>query len=376
VVHRDLKPTNILFDEAGRPYISDFGLARLLEGNERLTQSRTVVGTPYYMSPEQGSGQDVDRRCDIYSLGVVAYQMLTGTTPFRGRSAGVILKQHETESVPVPPRALVAAAQFEALKKALAKKPAERWSSAVEFVKALETGVRVQRSAWPTVVVRWAWVGAIPVALFLAVRAATLDFERDLPQPVPISTSTPPRNDAQPPDLRSVPPMLDAIPGPSQPPASRTGMPVPGNSIGSAASSPSAPAPAPSQSRTQPDVTDAAPADPTRSEAEVSVISPPAPTPVVESLADGVVTQPERIGTLNPTYPPLARAAKIEGDVLLEAVVSPDGRVTQVRVVRSPNSALDSAAIRAVEQSIYKPGLRNGVPDTFTVQVTVRFSLR
>jgi periplasmic protein TonB len=87
------------------------------------------------------------------------------------------------------------------------------------------------------------------------------------------------------------------------------------------------------------------------------------------------VINPERIGTIRPDYPRNARTAKIEGDVRLEAVILPDGRVAQVRILNSPNRALDDAATRAVQQSTYKPGLRNGKPDTFTIEVTVSFRL-
>ena len=79
---------------------------------------------------------------------------------------------------------------------------------------------------------------------------------------------------------------------------------------------------------------------------------------------------------MKPTCPDIARAAKIQDDVLVQAVILTDGRVTQVTVLQSPNRALNTAAIRAVQQSTFKPGLRNGTPETFTVQITVRFSLQ
>ena len=79
---------------------------------------------------------------------------------------------------------------------------------------------------------------------------------------------------------------------------------------------------------------------------------------------------------MNPVYPPLARAAQIEGDVVLQALIGSDGRVTEVEVVRSVHPLLDGAARDAVRQYGYKPGLRNGAPETFRVQVTVSFRLR
>ena len=108
--------------------------------------------------------------------------------------------------------------------------------------------------------------------------------------------------------------------------------------------------------------------------AEVNVNPPVVPGPVGEPPSD-VITNPERIGTNKPVYPRNALAAKIQGDVVLQAVILPDGRVSQVRVLRSPNPALNEAAIKAMQQSTYKPGLRNGIPGTFSVEVTVTFRL-
>jgi protein TonB len=87
------------------------------------------------------------------------------------------------------------------------------------------------------------------------------------------------------------------------------------------------------------------------------------------------VTEPVRVRTVNPIYPPLALAAQIEGDVVLNVVVSPEGRVTGVDVVRPAHPLLDAAAQKAVLQYSYRPGLRNGVPDTFRVRVTVSFKI-
>src|SRR5439155_12480200 len=86
VVHRDIKPTNVLLDEHDRAYVGDFGLAYVLEVSSRMTQAGLLAGTPQYMAPEQALGRAVDHRCDIYSLAMVAYEMFAGAPPFTAES--------------------------------------------------------------------------------------------------------------------------------------------------------------------------------------------------------------------------------------------------------------------------------------------------
>jgi hypothetical protein len=137
VVHRDVKPDNILIDGAsGRPIVTDFGIARAAEADSRLTVTGVAMGTPAYMSPEQALGErDLDGRSDIYSLGVVGYQMLAGEPPFAASNTPALLMKHVSE----PPRPITQLRPdapptlVGAIMRALAKKPEERWRDAVQF---------------------------------------------------------------------------------------------------------------------------------------------------------------------------------------------------------------------------------------------------
>ena len=386
VIHRDIKPSNILLDKDGRAYISDFGLALLMEGGERFTQTRTALGTPRYMAPEQALGLAVDKRCDIYSLGVVAYEMLTGTTPFRGSALG-ILKQHVDDPVPVPTRTLVSEARFNVLKKALAKKPGERWQSAGQFIAEVGSATHEASKHVETrrhsVVVRWAWVTtAFSAALFLLWSAATMDpapSRVEQPTPPAAAQTIEPKPQPAQPASGVTPPTSSPSIRPSSRPATTPSSSQTNTQSTTQANSPLSPSTGSSSAQppptTTPDNGDTASVNAPPAAAEVTVNPPVVSTLPAEPGGD-VVTNPERIGTIRPDYPRNARTAKIEGDVRLEAVILPDGKVTQVRVLHSPNPALNTAAIRAAQQSTYKPGLRNGKPDTFTIEVIVSFRLQ
>jgi len=159
VVHRDIKPENILL-EAGYAVVSDFGIARAITAaaGGNLTETGIALGTPGYMSPEQGAARGrVDERSDIYSLGCVLYEMLAGEPPFTGPSAESIVHQHLAAAPPrvSAMRASVPPAIEQAIVRALAKTPADRFASAAEFVEALaapaqrvrDTGRRTSRLA-------------------------------------------------------------------------------------------------------------------------------------------------------------------------------------------------------------------------------------
>jgi len=138
IVHRDIKPSNVLMDGEWA-LLSDFGLAKMTESSVRLTGTGVGIGTPAYMSPEQGQGLPVDRRSDIYSLGIVLFEMLTGQIPHDAETPFAIILKRITEPMPLP-RALnpsIPEAVERVILKALAKDPADRFASAGELASAL-----------------------------------------------------------------------------------------------------------------------------------------------------------------------------------------------------------------------------------------------
>src|SRR6476469_7912863 len=140
VLHRDIKPENILLTRDGNTLVADFGVARALVAEEGLTQTGLTVGTPAYMSPEQAAGErQLDARSDIYSLGCVLYEMLTGEPPFTGPTAQAIMaKRFSTSPTPIRvTRPEVPAEVDEIVQRALARTPADRFASAGDLAQAL-----------------------------------------------------------------------------------------------------------------------------------------------------------------------------------------------------------------------------------------------
>jgi DNA-binding NarL/FixJ family response regulator len=136
VLHRDLKPPNVLLREDNDVALIDFGVARAVEGDAAEGPAATVRGSPYYMSPEHALGEPLDARADFYSLGVMLYEMLTGTRPYMGGTARDVLQQHV--SAPAPQLPLELARHQPILTRLLAKARQDRFATAAEIVAALE----------------------------------------------------------------------------------------------------------------------------------------------------------------------------------------------------------------------------------------------
>jgi serine/threonine-protein kinase len=142
IVHRDIKPDNIMFDEHGHAVVTDFGIAKAATGG-KLTGTGMSIGTPHYMSPEQARAQPLDGRSDIYSLGVVAYQCLTGAVPYDGEDSFSIGYKHIMEELPTPPLDSPEKRElFEIIRKMMTKSPDERFQTAEDLVQVLEGGAK------------------------------------------------------------------------------------------------------------------------------------------------------------------------------------------------------------------------------------------
>src|SRR5579884_3923895 len=139
-VHRDVKPQNVLLNGDGQAKVTDFGIARSLDVKHGVTQTGTVLGTSDYIAPEQAQGRPVDEHTDVYSLGIVLYELLTGELPFTGDNFVAVAMRHINEPPPsirakrsdVPPRVDAA------VQKALAKDPGDRWATMADFGRELE----------------------------------------------------------------------------------------------------------------------------------------------------------------------------------------------------------------------------------------------
>ncbi|MCU1777230.1 serine/threonine-protein kinase [Pseudomonas sp. 14P_5.3_Bac1] len=179
LVHRDVKPANILFRADGTAVLSDFGIAKSLDDRTQFTQAGFAVGTPSYMSPEQARGQEIDGRADLYALGVVLYEILVGELPYSGTDALSTALAHLTE--PLPELPVHHGRYQEVLRKLLAKDPAERFPDAAALLRALD---QLPADSPEATLVRPL---PIPLSFDLAgMTPVSIDIPTDKPQPQPV----------------------------------------------------------------------------------------------------------------------------------------------------------------------------------------------
>ncbi|MGD8624234.1 MAG: protein kinase, partial [Anaerolineae bacterium] len=195
VIHRDIKPSNCLIDRQGNIFLTDFGIAKLVAETAQFTASGAIIGTPAYMSPEQSMGQPVDPRCDIYSLGVVLYELVTGRVPFEAETPLAVLLKHINDPLP-PPRQLepdLPEVVERVILKAMAKAPEDRFQRAGAMVDALAEAVAApppESESPPAPAGTVAWHP--DESVLPGVDAATPPPAVDVATPAPAADTTPP----------------------------------------------------------------------------------------------------------------------------------------------------------------------------------------
>jgi TonB family protein len=348
IVHRDIKPANIIVQTDGRPKLMDFGVAHV--ETSVMTTAGQILGSPTYMAPEQIAGGEVSGGCDVYSLSVVAYEMLTGQPPFQGATITQVIYQVMHDSAPPPRRwnADLPERYDEVFARALAKDPSRRFATATEFVAALdikelehaldvgdegaESRQKAKREAedHPTVLSTPPGpasrapgsrhrVALLGLAAAVVLVAGWLWLGRSSP-----SAETPvalPAADASP----VVEPPSDSVPTP-EPSPSET--------------------PTPEPSARVPD----RPATP----------KPPAVGELVE-LGPGV-TPPQRIEGTTAPYPDRARQLRLYGTVTVSMIIDETGTPVDPEVVESAGPILDQAVLDAVRAWRFQPATKDGVP--------------
>ncbi len=196
VIHRDIKPNNVLIDPQGNAFLTDFGIAKIVAGTANYTGTGAVVGTPAYMAPEQGLGKPLDARCDIYALGIMLYEMVTGQVPFNAETPLAVMMKHVYDPLPLPRsfRPDVPEVIERVILKALAKSPDDRFQTAAQMVETLERAVE----GLPTAVSLPAIPGG-PTAIFATpVPPPPVSQASTAPMPAPSPTPEPlPMPDSQ-----------------------------------------------------------------------------------------------------------------------------------------------------------------------------------
>ena len=410
VIHRDVKPANLLITSDGRLKITDFGVAKLV--SHTMTMTGTVLGSPFYMSPEQIRADRVDGRSDQYALAVVAYEIFGGRKPFQAETLSALVYKIAHEEAPglELDSAALAGRLSPILRRAMAKEPEARYPNCRTFVDALEQAwaepapaaapplaetqpVRTapaapaqpapaRPSAEPTLARKTPWLpiaaGVGLVALILA--GATQIFKPGPQPPAPSAQTTPaesvpePRQ-ANPPVMARVTstPMTQAPTAPLKPAGAPP--PTPRQTV-KPDTTPVRPQPlaSPPATSTQPPrieppaQTEATQPTPEPKPAAVQPPPPPAPKEIVR-------TPPRLLQRAPAAYTNDARTAGIEGTVQLSVDIDERGIPVRARILKSLDPGLDQNAIRSLGAWRFQPATEDGRPAPSTATIDVNFSL-
>jgi eukaryotic-like serine/threonine-protein kinase len=344
VIHRDLKTLNLTVDDAGRVRVMDFGIATRAGDGGGPTGSGYVVGSPEYMSPEQARGRPLDFRSDVYALGIVLYELLTGRVPFRGETPVETLLMHLESPPPldgaagvaIPPRLVPV------LRRALAKDPRERYASGSEMAAALRAvrsgGSAEGRPPRPIAAVALAAVVLVAATIFVATRRSPHSSAEPSPLPstgpvtaplsTPLATPSPPAATKGSPSAspRTPPPQASARPSPLEsrsgaagvPPATATPEPTPAATTETSTVLPPSPTPSP-----------AATPSPTTPAGSLLVVVTPWADVSIDSVLVGqtplaripVAAGPHSILLVHPDYQPYPRRVTIHAGETYRLVV-------------------------------------------------------